>query len=450
MKKGVDLIHGKPAGAMFLFALPMIVGNLFQQFYNMADSIIVGNFVGEEALAAVGASYSFTTVFIMVAIGGGIGMSVMVSQYFGAKRYGEMKTAVSTFLITFLVFSIVLAILGFALNPMILKVLKTPENIYADAVLYLQIYFMGLPFMFMYNVLAANFNALGKSKIPLYLLIFSSVLNIVLDIWLVVAFELGVAGVAIATVIAQGVSSLISFVLLMRMLRTFEAEESRLFDRKMFANGVKIAIPSIVQQSIVSIGMLLTQSAVNQFGSSAVAGYAAAGRLESICIVPMIATGNAMSTFTAQNLGAGKPERIKEGYHAAFRIILGFGVGIAFVTQIFYESLISAFVDASESAAAFQTGTAYLRFIGWFVVILGFKTSTDGILRGAGDVKVYMIANLINLAIRVSVARLGAPVFGIGIIWGIVPVGWFVNFAISYLWYRTGNWKRKNLIFPDA
>lgn len=450
MRKGVDLIHGKPAKAMFFFALPMIIGNLFQQFYNMADSVIVGNFVGEEALAAVGASYSFTTVFIMVAIGGGIGTSVLVSQYFGAKKYGEMKTAVSTFLITFLIFSMVLAILGFVLNPMILKALQTPKNIYEDAVLYLQIYFVGLPFMFMYNVLAANFNALGKSKIPLYLLIFSSVLNIALDIWLVVEFELGVAGVAIATVIAQGGSSLISFVLLIRILRTFEAEEHKLFDRSMFVNGVKIAVPSIVQQSIVSIGMLLTQSAVNQFGSSAVAGYSAGGRLESICIVPMIATGNAMSTFTAQNLGAGKPERIKEGYHAAFRIIIGFGIGIALMVQILYKPLISIFVDASESIVAFQTGTAYLKFISWFLVILGFKMATDGILRGSGDVKVYMIANLINLAIRVSVARLGAPVFGIEIIWGIVPVGWFVNFAVSYLWYRTGNWKRKNLLFTDA
>ena len=442
MKKGADLIYGKPARAMFLFALPMIIGNLFQQFYNMADSVIVGNFVGEDALAAVGASYSFTTVFIMVAIGGGMGTSVLVSQYFGAHKYREMKTAIHTFLRTFLVFSVLLAVVGFFVNPHILRALETPANIYDDATLYLQIYFCGLPFMFMYNVLAANFNALGKSRIPLYLLIFSSVLNILLDIWLVVEFQLGVAGVAIATVIAQGVSSIISYVLLMRFLHTFETEEQvRSYDFGMLRSGVRIAIPSIVQQSIVSIGLLLTQSAVNQFGSSAVAGYAAGSRLESLCIVPMVATGNAMSTFTAQNIGAGQAERVKEGYRAAFRIIAGFAVGIIVLTQVFYQPLIAAFVDVEESAMAFDTGTNYLRFVGWFFLILGLKTTTDGILRGAGDVKVYMIANLVNLAIRVSVARLGAPIFGIWIIWSIVPVGWFVNFLISYVWYRTGHWK---------
>ena len=442
MKKGADLIYGKPARAMFLFALPMIIGNLFQQFYNMADSVIVGNFVGEDALAAVGASYSFTTVFIMVAIGGGMGTSVLVSQYFGARKYGEMKTAIHTFLRTFLAFSVLLAVVGFFVNPYILKVLETPANIYDDATLYLQIYFCGLPFMFMYNVLAANFNALGKSRIPLYLLLFSSVLNILLDIWLVVEFHLGVAGVAIATVIAQGVSSIISYVLLMRFLHTFETEDQvRSYDFDMLRSGVRIAIPSILQQSIVSIGLLLTQSAVNQFGSSAVAGYVAGSRLESLYIVPMVAAGNAMSTFTAQNIGAGKAERVKEGYRAAFRLVAGFAIGIIALTQLLYEPLIAAFVDAEESVVAFETGTNYLRFIGWFFVILGLKTTTDGILRGAGDVKVYMIANLVNLVIRVSVARLGAPILGIWIIWSIVPVGWLANFLISYIWYRTGHWK---------
>lgn len=447
MKKSVDLIYGKPAKALFLFALPMIIGNLFQQFYNMADSVIVGKFVGEDALAAVGASYSFTTVFIMIAIGGGIGSSVLVSQYFGAKRYGKMKTAMNTFLITFFVFSLLLAIVGFILNPVILRALKTPDNILEDAILYLQIYFIGLPFMFMYNVLSANFNALGKSKFPLYLLIFSSILNIILDIWFVVEFKWGVVGVAVATVIAQGISCVISFTILRLYMKTFHDDKDvKLFDVSMFKSGVKIAIPSIIQQSIVSIGMLLTQSAVNRFGSSAVAGYSAGSRLESLFIVPMIATGNAMSTFTAQNLGAGNTERIKEGYHAALRIIVGFGIVIALAVQLLHEPLVSAFVNSEESALAFQTGNNYLQFIGWFFAILGFKTTTDGILRGSGDVKVYMIANLVNLTIRVSVAQLGAPIFGIGIIWSIVPVGWFVNFAISYLWYRTGNWKKKKLI----
>lgn len=447
MGKKLDLIHGNPGKSLFLFALPMIIGNLFQQFYNMADSIIVGNYVGEDALAAVGASYSFTTVFIMIAIGGGIGASVLASQYLGAGKYQEMKTVIYTFLITFGAFSVLMALFGFFCNPYILRALGTPENIYDDAVLYLQIYFAGLPFMFMYNVLSADFNALGRSNIPLALLIFSSLLNIALDIWMVSGFHLGVAGVAIATVIAQGVSCVISFIILMRLLKNYRsAARPKAFDTRMFSGGVKIAVPSIVQQSIVSIGMLLTQSAVNQFGSSALAGYSAGMRLESLCIVPMIATGNAMSNFAAQNLGAKQHKRVVEGYHAAAKIVISFGAALIIISQLFYRPIVSVFVKESVSPVAFSTGANYFRFVGWFFSFLGMKAITDGILRASGDVKVYMAANLINLGIRVTVAQLGSPIFGIEVIWYAVPMGWLVNYLISYFRYRTGKWKKKNLI----
>lgn len=442
-----NLTTQQPARSLFFFALPMIIGNLFQQFYNMADSIIVGQYVGEDALAAVGASYSFTTVFIMIAIGGGIGASVLTSQYLGADKHKEMKSSVYTFLISFAVFSVLLSILGFFINPTVLLLLKTPDNIMDEAVLYLQIYFAGLPFLFMYNILSANFNALGKSKIPLYLLIFSSLLNIVMDLWMVGGLGLGVKGAAIATVIAQGIAAIVSFIILMCLLRTYQVEGTvDKFRSDMFVTGVKIAIPSIIQQSIVSVGMLLTQSAVNRFGSSALAGYSAGMRLESLCIVPMIATGNAMSTFTAQNLGAGKPERVRQGYHAAYGIIIGFGAVLVLISQLFYNPIVSAFLDAGSSQEAFQTGTDYFRFIGLFFSFLGFKAITDGILRGAGDIKVYMIANLVNLSIRVAVAQLCSPIWGIELIWYAVPMGWATNYFISYLWYRTGNWKKRNLL----
>lgn len=446
-----NLTTQPPARSLFFFALPMIIGNLFQQFYNMADSIIVGQFVGEDALAAVGASYSFTTVFIMIAIGGGIGASVLTSQYLGAQKYKEMKSSVYTFLIAFTVFSILLALLGFLINPTVLRLLKTPDNIMKEAVLYLQIYFAGLPFLFMYNILSANFNALGKSKIPLFLLIFSSILNIAMDLWMVGGLGLGVKGAAVATVIAQGIAAVVSFVILMRLLGTYQVTGTvDRFRSDMFVTDVKIAIPSIIQQSIVSVGMLLTQSAVNRFGSSALAGYSAGMRLESLCIVPMIATGNAMSTFTAQNLGAGKPERVREGYHAAYGIIIGFGALLIFISQFFYGPIVSAFVDEGSSQVAFQTGTDYFRFIGLFFSFLGFKAITDGILRGAGDIKVYMIANLVNLSIRVAVAQLCSPIWGIELIWYAVPMGWATNYVISYFWYRTGNWEKRNLLRGDA
>lgn len=444
-----DMITKSPGRTLFFFALPMIIGNLFQQFYNMVDTIIVGRFVGVKALAAVGASYSFTNVFIMVAIGGGIGASVLTSQYLGAEDYGKMRTSAYTALISFLFVSVCLALFGFFVNPLIMRALKTPEDIFSDAVLYLQIYFMGLPFLFMYNILSSTFNALGKSKIPLYLLIFSSVLNVFLDLWMVIQWKLGVAGVAVATVIAQGLSAVISFFILLQVLKKYpvqKEEKIKLYDWEMLFSGTKIAIPSIIQQSIVSIGMLLVQSVVNVFGAEALAGYSAGTRVESICIVPMIAMGNAVSTFTAQNLGAKKPERVRQGLRSSFLIILGFALVICVVLGGFHDSIMRVFVDEAGSQVAFATGNAYLTFIAWFFVFIGFKAATDGVLRGSGDVTVYMAANLINLGVRVMVAKFCAPVFGIQAVWYAVPIGWVTNFLISYRWYLTGRWSRKRLV----
>lgn len=448
MKK-YNLLKDSPGKALFYFALPMILGNLFQQFYNMADSVIVGRFVGEEALAAVGASYSLTTVFIMIAIGGGIGASVITSQYLGAKSYAKMKTSVYTALITFAAVSVILGVFGLVMCERILTALKTPGNIMADAVLYLRIYFAGLPFLFMYNILSAVFNSMGDSRTPLYLLIFSSILNIFLDLIMVLIFGLGVSGVAIATVMAQGLSAVISFALLMRKLRQYnigEAKKAEAYSRAMLKNMVKIAIPSMLQQSIVSIGMLLVQSVINSFGSSALAGYTSGIRIESICIVPMIAAGNAVSTFTAQNLGAGQAKRVKQGYKAAYFIIMGFAIATCVILSAFHSQIIAAFIDAGSGAEAFAIGNEYLAFIRFFFVFIGFKAITDGVLRGAGDVVVFTLANLVNLAIRIFISFHYAPVWGIQAVWYAVPMGWVANYIISFAWLLTGKWSRKKII----
>ncbi len=464
MKK-YNMLTDKPGRSLFFFALPMILGNLFQQFYTTVDSIIVGQFVGEDALAAVGASYSLTTVFIMIAIGGGIGASVITSQYLGAGIYRKMKTSVSTALISFLILSLVLSAIGLLGNRAILSGLNTPENILSDAVLYLEIYFLGLPFLFMYNILSSIFNALGNSRTPLYLLIFSSLLNIGMDLVMVRVFHLGVAGVAIATVIAQGLSAVISFCLLLRLLGTYREEtdaeasdagergvadadiaQRKLYDFSMLGNMIRVAIPSMVQQSIVSIGMLLVQSVVNGFGSSVLAGYTAGMRIESICIVPMIATGNAVSTFTAQNLGAGQPERVRRGYLAGVRMVAAFAVLTCLILTIFHGPIINAFLEEGSDAAAFATGNAYLTFIAFFFVCIGMKAITDGVLRGAGDVVVFTLANLINLGIRVSFAFGFAGVIGVEAVWFAVPMGWTTNFVISFIRYLSGKWSQKKLI----
>lgn len=443
----LDMLGGHPGRALIFFAVPMILGNLLQQFYNMADSVIVGRFVGEDALAAVGASYSLTTVFIMIAIGGGVGASVIISQYLGAKEHAKMRTAISTALLTFLAVSVALAVLGLFANRAILSSLKTPENILEEAVLYLNIYFLGLPFLFMYNVLSSIFNAMGKSNIPLYLLMFSTVLNIVLDLVAVIVFQKGVAGVAVATVFAQGIASVISFWILLRRLREYEdGGEAKKYDVEILRNMVKIAIPSILQQSIVSIGMLLVQSVVNGFGSSVVAGYSAGMRIESICIVPMIAMGNAISTFTAQNIGAGQTDRVRKGYKAAYGIIFAFAAVICATLLLFKNQIISMFVGGNESSLAFQTGIDYLSFIAYFFIFIGLKALTDGVLRGVGDVFVFTLANLCNLAVRVSIAFICAPIWGVQAVWYAVPLGWLTNYIISFARYLTGKWERKRLI----
>jgi len=449
MNKRTDLTQGSPGRGLLLFALPMILGNLFQQFYNTTDSLIVGNYVGMDALAAVGASYSLTTVFIMIAIGSGNGAAVLTAQYLGAGQYRKMKTSISTALITLLVISLLLGSVGLLLNGAILKALKTPEDILDQAKLYLGIYFLGMPFLFMYNVLAAVFNALGDSRTPLGLLIFSSLLNVMLDLISVTWFGMGVDGVAIATVTAQGVSVLLSFLLLLRKLHGFYdsgAERVLLYDRDMLVAGSRIAVPTILQQSIVSIGMLLVQSVVNGFGTEALAGYSAGTRIESICTVPMIATGNAVATFTAQNIGAGKIDRVRQGYRASYVIAAAFAVVSAVLLKTLHEPIIAAFLGNERSPVAFETGTGYLSFIAFFFFFIGLKTSVDGLLRGAGDVLIVTAANLVNLSIRVIGASTLAPLWGVKAVWYVIPLGWLANYLISFLRYLLGKWQEKNVI----
>lgn len=435
------LITEKPWKALLLFALPMIIGNLFQQFYTMVDSIVVGRFVSENALAAVGASYALTTVFISVAIGGGVGASVITSRYFGARDYEKMKLSIRTALTVFLVLSLVLGGGGLLFGKQIMIALRTPADVLGDATVYLKIYFLGLPFLFMYNILSAMFNALGRSEIPLYLLIFSSLFNIVLDIFFVKQLAMGVAGVAWATLIAQGISAVFSFLILLREMKSYEVEgKLALFDREEFFSMARVALPSILQQSTISIGMMLVQSVVNSFGAQVLAGFSAGMRVESICIVPMAAMGNVMSAYAAQNIGAGRLDRVKRGYRTGYGIVAAFAVLLCLILELTYRPLILLFLGAEASAAAYQTGAGYLQFIGWFFVLIGMKMITDGLLRGAGDMAMFTVANMVNLGIRVFASMIFAPKFGVAVVWIVVPIGWAANYVISLLEYRTGKW----------
>lgn len=428
--------------ALILFALPIIIGNLFQQTYTMADSAIVGRYVSEQALAAVGASYSLTNIFICIAIGGGIGSSVIVSRYFGAKDYQKTITAIFTSLISFFVLSILLGAVGLLLGKRIMIALNTPADALDMAVEYLNIYFLGLPFLFMYNVLSSMFNALGKSRIPLYFLIFSSLFNIALDFILVTWFAMGVAGVAWATLIAQGLSAVLSFFVLHFKLQKLDKGCHRTFAREELRPMFQIALPSILQQSTVSIGMMLVQSVVNGFGTQTLAGFSAAMRIEAICVVPMTGIGNAVSSYTAQNIGARQEKRVREGYRAANQLVVLFAVIIFLILEFFNRPIIEMFLGDDGTDIAMATGCGYLTFMGYFFCLIGFKMAVDGLLRGAGDMKMFTVANLVNLMIRVAVAKIFAPHYGIAVVWYAVPIGWFVNWLISFIQYRTGKWEK--------
>ena len=376
MNKNKDyLITEKPSRALFAFALHMIIGNLFQQAYTIVDSAIVGHYVGETALAAVGASYALTSIFICVAIGGGIGASVIISQHFGGHAYSRMKTSIRTAMLSFLLISLMLGGIGLCFSRQIMEALNTPADAMDIAVIYLNIYFYGLPFLFMYNTLSSMFNALGESRIPLYLLIFSSVLNIFLDLYMVATLHLGVAGAAYATFIAQGISAVCSFLIFLHTLRRLDGKAETWFSKAEFSSMSRIALPSILQQSTVSIGMMLVQSVVNGFGTQILAGFSAGMRIESLCVVPMAAIGNALSSYTAQNIGAEKHERISLGYRTANIMVAITAVILCLFLELLHRPLIALFLDGAPSAQTVATGEGYLRFIGFFFCMICMECS---------------------------------------------------------------------------
>ena len=440
MSKDEYLITDAPLKALTVFAMPMILGSFFQQVYNMADSIIVGQFVGSSALAAVGACAALTNVFICVALGAGVGAGVLVSRYFGAKDYGKMKTIVSTSLLSFLILSIVLGVFGFCFSHSMMSGLQTPADILEDAVLYLRVYFAG--FLFMYNILSTMFTSIGESKIPLGLLIFSSILNIFMDLWMVAGLDLGVFGAALATLIAQGISAVFSLLIFFARMRRYKSP-FHWFDGQELQSMLRLAVPSILQQSTVSIGMMIVQAVVNPFGTQALAGYSATMRVENVFSLIFVSIGNAVSPYVSQNLGAKKTDRLKKGYHAALILDLCFAVLAFVVIETLHTQISSLFLGKDGTALAYQVSGDYMRWLGYFFIFMGIKMATDGVLRGLGVMRPFLIANMVNLAIRLSVALIGAPRFGIAFVWLAVPAGWLANFLVSYAALRR-SWPADN------
>ena len=447
-----NLTEGNPLKLLFFFALPMVVGNLFQQLYNMVDSMVVGRFVGEDALAAVGSS--FPVVFLAVAVASGLSMgcTVVISQLFGAGHIREMKVTVSTALITLGVIGLVIMGIGTVAAEPLLKLLGTDPDILADSLIYLKIYFGGAVFLFVYNSLNGIYNALGDSNTPLKFLMVSALTNIVLDLLFVIKFNMGVAGVAWATLIAQGMCAFISFYVLVRRLVKMENEEvSRGMKFSFFAYPAakriaKIGIPSMIQQSIVSVSMMFMQGLVNSYGKVFVAGYTAATKIDTLAMLPNMNFSNAMSSYTAQNIGAQKEERVHQGYKACMLMVLIFSPIISAAIYLFGPQLLGLFLNQGEAGSAISYGLSYMKVVSVFYLLMGFLFVGNGLLRGAGDMGAFMLSSMSNLFVRVIMAYLLAHFIGPSTIWWSIPIGWGVGSIFSFVRVKSGKWASKSLV----
>lgn len=440
-----DMTEGKPFGILWRFTVPMLISVMFQQLYNIVDSVVAGKFVGVNALAAVGASYPITMIFMAVATGLNIGCSVVISLYFGAKEYEQMKSAVSTSLLTVLGISVFLTILGLVLGRPLMTLLKTPEDIFGDSALYLNIYICGLIFLFMYNICTGVFTALGDSKTPLYFLIASSIGNIILDLVFVICFHMGVGGVAWATFLAQGVSSILAFFTLQKRLKSVGSREYRRFSSTMLKKIMEVAVPSILQQSFISVGNLFVQGLINSYGSAVVAGYSAGMKINTFAITSFTTLGNGVSSFTAQNMGARKPDRISKGFRAGTVMVLSVAVPVFLLFFFAGQPIVQLFMSEGGERAA-EVGVEFLRITSPFYAVISLKLIADGILRGAGAMKAFMIATFSDLILRVILAFVLSGVWGETGIWLSWPVGWVIGTSLSVGFYISGIWKKQNLI----
>ena len=440
----IDLTVGKPETVLWKFCLPLFGSIIFQQLYNIADSLVAGKFVGENALAAVGNSYEITLIFIAFAFGCNIGCSVIVSQYFGAHDYRTMKTAVYTAMISSAILCLLLMGIGMVGCDELMKLIRTPQEVFADSKLYLDIYLWGLPFVFFYNIATGIFSALGDSRTPFVFLACSSTSNIALDIIFVTAFDLGVAGVAWATFLCQGVSCILALSVVFCRLRKISTDgKVPPFSVFLFKKFVNIAVPSILQQSFISVGNIVIQRVINGFGAGVMAGYSASVKLNNLVITSFTTLGNGVSNYTAQNIGAKKLYRIKDGFRAGIKMVWIISIPLAAIYFFAGRQLLYLFMSDPTDIAV-QTGIDYLRILAPFYLVVSVKLIADGILRGSEMMSRFMVSTFSDLILRVALASLLSQTFlGATGIWCAWPIGWTVATLMSVCFYRSGPWEER-------
>lgn len=440
----MDLTVGQPKKVLWKFCMPLFASIIFQQLYNLADSWVAGKFIGENALASVGNSYEITLIFIAFAFGCNIGCSVLTSRFFGSKDYKNMKSSISTSMITSGLICFSLMLLGLLGGGWLLRLIHTPEELFADSKLYLDIYVLGLPFVFFYNLATGIFSGLGDSKTPFYFLAVSSVSNILVDIFFVKNLNMGVSGVAWATFLCQGISCVLSLLVIFKRLGNMKTvDKFKIFSTVHLKSFIAIAVPSILQQSFISIGNIIIQGVINGFGSGVIAGYAAGVKLNNLVVTSFTTLGNGISNFTSQNIGANKFDRINDGLKAGIQIVWYLSIPLCLLYVIFPKLLLGFFMD-QPSEAALHSGILYLRILAPFYFVVSAKLVTDGVLRGAGLMKAFMIATFTDLILRVLLAIiLSKTQLGYTGIWLAWPIGWVAGTVLSLYFNKKANWNQK-------
>ncbi|MDO4519573.1 MAG: MATE family efflux transporter [Eubacteriales bacterium] len=446
-KKMIDLTVGNPSSVLWAFCLPLFGSIIFQQLYNIADSLIAGRFIGENALAAVGNSYEITLIYLAFSFGCNIGCSIIVSFYYGAKDYINLKTTISTTIIASGILCAILVAFGLLFSGNLLHLINTPDNIFSDSKVYLLIYTAGFPFVMFYNIATGIFSALGDSKTPFMFLACSSVANIFMDIYFVAVLKMGVAGVGWATLICQGISCVTSLWVVWRNLRMIScSKKPPLFSFSILKQISQIAIPSILQQSFISIGNIIIQSVINQFGAGVIAGYAASVKLNNLFITALTTLSNGVSNYTSQNIGAKQLKRVREGFRAGIKMVWLLCVPILILYFFKGDLLIRAFMT-DPTADAMKTGVIFLKILAPFYFVVASKLVADGVLKGAQLMKYFMIDTFTDLILRVVLAILFAKTsLGSTGIWMAWPFGWSIATALSIYFYYKGPWNQKTVI----
>jgi putative MATE family efflux protein len=443
-----DLSVGKESRIIFQFALPMLLGNVFQQLYTIINSIIVGNFIGKQALAAVGASFPLLFTLISLVIGVGIGATIIIAQYFGAKDIKNVIRTIDTLFIFMFFASILVTLIGVLLSKPIFQLIQLPADILPYAVDYFNIYMLGSVFFFGFNSITAILRGMGDSKTPLYFLIISTILNIALDLIFVVGFKLGVKSVAWGTVISQAVALILAIIYLNRTHDFINLSWRKLeFDREILNKSLKIGFPVGFQQAFVALSMLAMYWLVNRFGTDATAAYSVVFRIDTFASMPAMNFAMALSAFVGQNLGAQKPERVRHGLLSTFYMTTAISVAISLIGIFFAGPLMRLFTNDLEVIAI---GKDYLQIVSGFYIVFSTMFVVGGVMRGAGDTFIPMLITFFALwVVRIPVGYFLSEKWGYHGIWWAVPIAWVIGLGLSFLYYMTGRWKRKAVVRHD-